>query len=248
MFDNLDTDTTIQEETDRLGGSSALDSDLYDLNIKAAFLTFSTGEAMCLNVHFETATKQELRQKFWMTSAKSKGCKNYYTDAKGTKQYLPGFNQANALCLLTVGKEVGPLVKTGLEDQVIPLYNFAIKKEEPTKVQMLTALLGKSITAGVVNQIVDKTAKDPDTGEYLPTGETRHENEVDKFFRQRDGLTVPEIKARLKEPAFRDKWVAKWKGEVKDKTSDTSGATAGAPKPKPKREIGKQAPQEKLFA
>ena len=244
--DNLFTDDTIQEETDRIGGFGALDSDLYDLNIKAAFLTYSTGKAMCLNVHFETATKQQLRQKFWMTSAEAKGCKNYFTDKQGTKQYLPGFNQANSLCLLTVGKEVGPLVKAGLEEKVIELYDPAVKKEQPTKVQMLTALLGKSITAGVIKQLVDKTAKDPDSGEYVPTGETRHENEVDKFFRQRDGLTVPEIKARLVEPAFRDKWAAKWKGEVRDKTTDTSGAVDGPPKAK--REVGKQAPQELLFA
>lgn len=243
MFDNLKTDSTIQEETDYLGGYSPLDSDLYGLEIKAAYLTIAASEAMCLNVQFVTGTKQVLRSSFWMTSGKSKGCKNYFTDKDGKKQYLPGFNQANSLCLLTVGKEIGAL-KT--EDKLLPLYDYKSKKEEPTKVKMYTDLVGKTIGGGVIKQLVDKTEKDPDSGEYKPTGDSRTENEVDKFFRHRDGLTVPEIKARLTEPAFRDKWLAKWKGVVRDKTTDVSGAVAGAPKQQ--RQAGKQAPQEALFA
>lgn len=240
ILDALKTDVTIQEDNDSVGGFSALESDVYSFTIERAFVTLAASKAMALNVHMVTPNKEKLRTQFYMTSGEAKGCKNFYISKRdGSKHYLPGFNQANALCLLTVGKEVSVM---STEKKTINLYDPAQKKEVPTEVDMIMDLIGKQIFAGVIKQIVDKRAKDPNTGEYLPTSETRVENEVDKFFRAKDKLTVVEIKAQKTEVEFMTTWSDTWKGKTKDKTSKT-GVVKGAPK----RETGKQAPATSLF-
>jgi hypothetical protein len=242
ILDNLATDNSINEETDRLSGFQPLESDLYPLTIERAFVTVAPSEAKALSVHFKTDDNKELKQQFWMTSGKAKGCKNYYLNKDGDKFYLPGFNQANALCLLTVGKEISKLTT---EPKVVNLYDPAQKKEAATKVEMLMDLIGKKIIGGVLKQIEDKRVKSADTGQYEPTGETRMTNEVDKFFRERDGLTVMEIKSRQTTPEFQTQWKEKWAGQVKDKSTGAEGVQSGPPKAK--REVGKQAPTESLF-
>ena len=134
---------------------------------------------------------------------------------------------ANALTLLTVGKEIGQL---DTEKKVVNLYSSTEKKEVPTQVDMLMDLIGQEVLLGLLKQTVDKTAKDA-AGVYQPTGESRDENEVDKIFRARDKMTTAEIRAQAEQANFFAVWEQKWAGKVKDKT--TKGAntgTAGAPR------------------
>jgi len=228
ILSNLKSDSTIKGEADNLGGGFApLDSALYDFTIELAFITIAPSEAVALNLHLATNNGKKLRQQLWMTSNKAKGCLNYYINKKsGEKCYLPGFNQANALCLLTIGKEISAATT---EIKVINLYDHTVKKDVPTKVEMLTELLGKQVTAGVIKQNVDKTAKNAQTGTYDPTGEIKVENEIDKLFRFKDGMTVPEIRAKSTEALFKGQWAEKWEGQVKDKTTKATGVANGAP-------------------
>lgn len=242
LLAGLTTDDTIQTEKDSVGGLSVLESDVYPMLIKQGYFTLAASGALAFNVDFESNKKEKLNATFYVTSGTEKGCKNFYINKKTKeKHYLPGFNTANALCLLTAGKEISTLVT---EKKVINLYDSAQKKEVPTEVDMAMELLGKAIFVGVLNQLEDKRIKDTNTGQYVPTGETRNANEVDKVFRAKDKLTVVEIRAGKTEPEFMDKWLAKWKGVVKDKTTKT-GITPGAPK---KREVGAQAPTKSIFA
>lgn len=224
LLNGMKTDKTIQNERDSLGGFSPLDSDLYDLKIKLAFLTVATTEAIALNLHCETDAGKAFRAKLWIQSGKKKGATHYFKDKQGSKQYLPGFNQANAICLLTVGKELSDMVT---EDKVINLYDPTQKKEVPTKVEMLMDILGEKFKCGIIKQIVDVTSLNDGTGQYEPTGKTRFENEIDKIFRSADGFTATEIRAKLDKPLFIHEWTKKWAGEVKDKS--TSGAKPGSP-------------------
>lgn len=226
MFENLTTNDEIQQEKDTLGGGGVLESGLYDLTVDHAYVSKSTGGAMALNVKLSNKQGQRVTSQLWMTSGKDKGYKNYYEGKNGTKSYLPGFLLANALCLLTVGKEISQLSP---EEKVIPLWDFDAKKELPTKVNVVVELTGKTITAGVLKEVVDKTK---DTGNvdsngkkvYAPTGETREQNEIDKFFRAKDGLTVAEIKAGVTEATFKTSWAEKNTGAVRNKAK---GAAAG---------------------
>lgn len=76
---------------------------------------------------------------------------------------------------------------------------------------MCTEMLrGKPVTGGVIKRIVDKNKKSDQTDAsgkivYLPTGETRVENELVKLFRTRDRMTVTEILGKAEQAAFAEK-------------------------------------------
>ena len=162
-----------------------------------------------------------------MTSGTAKGSKNYYEDKNGEKHYLPGFIAANAICLLTVGKEISQL---DTETKVINLYSAEAKAEVPTKVEVIMDLLGQEIIAGIIKQTVDKTKKNEATGQYEATGETRDENEIDKFFRAKDRMTTAEIRAQAEEATFINAWEQKWAGKVKDRAKGAASGLPGVPK------------------
>lgn len=161
-----------------------------------------------------------------MTSSIDKGCKNFYINKAGDKKYLPGYLHANHLCLLTTKKEISSL---STEEKVISLYDFAAKANVPTKVNMVPDLLGKTVTLGIIKQVVDKNTK-TDDGRWVATGETREENQVDRLFRSSDGRTVNEIKDNINPGVFLQQWADKWTGVTKTKTSGaTAPVTAAAP-------------------
>lgn len=218
-LNTLKTSDEIQDEEDRVGGAPLLDSGVYEGKITMAYIGESAGGAMFLHTAFDI-NGQEVRQRFYMTSGRQKGQKNYYETQAGEKRYLPGFNMANALALLTLGKEIAEL---DTETKVIKLYNFEAKAEVPTEVPVVSDLLNQEITLGIIRQTVDKVKKDND-GNYQATGETREENEIDKFFRQKDKLTTAEIRGGVQEAGFIHTWESKWAGQTRDKSS--SGGTA----------------------
>lgn len=221
----LATDNSIEVEKDSIGSSGPLDSGLYTATVAMAYVEQSKGGAMGLNLTLKTDAGREVRQTLWMTSGREKGQKNYY-EKDGVKHYLPGFNLANSLCLLTVAKEISQLET---EKKVVKLYNFDTKSEVPTQVDCLTDLIGKEIIAGILRQTVDKNIKNA-AGAYVPSGETRDENEIDKFFRARDKMTTAEIRAQAEEPAFYAAWDAKWTGNTRNKAKGAgANGTAGAP-------------------
>ena len=231
LFGGIETGEDIKDKGDFLGGFSALDSDIYDFIVEAAYITVAPSGAKCLNVDLKTDNRT-IKQQFWFTSNKQKGCKNFYINQKtGDKEYLPGFIMARHLALLCAGgKELHQLA---IERRTIKLYNKEHKKEMPTQVPMCVEMLGKPISAGVIKRLVDKN-QDSGTVDangnkiYVPTGQTRTENEVVKFFRTKDRMTVTEILAKAEKAEFAEKWLAMWKGKVDDRTSKANG-TAGAP-------------------
>ena len=230
LLKNLETKAGVEGEKDILGGGGALESGLYDLTIKVAYVTTSGGGALALNTVFDYNGK-EVRQQFWMTSGNDKGNKNTYTK-DGKEYYLPSFLTANSLALLTVGKELSQL---DVEKKVIKLYDFDAKGEVPTEVEVFVELTGQQILTGLQRITVDKNV---DSGEvdsngkkiYVPSGETRDINEINKFFRADDGLTVPEIEAQVTEAKFKNDWDAKYTGKTINKAKGSKdGVTAGAP-------------------
>lgn len=226
MFQNLQVDKTIQSEKDVLGGFSVLESGLYPLTIKLAFLTIAESGAMALNIHSETEDGQTFRTQQWMTSGTAKGGHNYYVDNKGVKQYLPGFNVANAISRLTTGKDIAQLVP---EEKVVNLYNKTLGAEAPTPVQMYTELNGTTFVAGIIKQTVNKNVKDS-AGKYVPTNETRDENELDKVFQAETKLTTAELDAGDTVGTFCNSWSDKNTGVTRNKVKEAKNAPkAGAP-------------------
>lgn len=223
----LTSDASIANEKDSVGGGSRiLETGVYNLKVVHAYVTKSAGGAIGLVASFKTNDGKDLRQTFWMSSGTAKGCKNYYEDKNGDKQYLPGYIQANSLCLLTTGQEISGL---DTEKKVIPLYNADAKSEIPTSVDMVMDLVGKEVVAAIFKQTVDKTKKNETTGMYEPTGETRDENEIDKFFRARDRMTTAEIRAQAEEASFVNTWAQKWTGQTRDRSKGAAKGAAGLP-------------------
>lgn len=224
LLKNLETKANVEGEKDVLGGGGVLDTNVYPMKVKVAYFTVSSGGAVAINLQGDVDGK-EVRQQFWVLSGNDKGNKNTYTK-DGKEYYLPSFLTANSLALLTVGKELSQL---DVEKKVIKLYDFEAKEERPTEVDVLVELTGQLIQAGIQKQTVDKTEKGDD-GKYYPTGETREINEVVKFFRYDDGLTVPEIEKGVTEAKFKDDWVGKWAGKVINKAKgNKDGAKSGLP-------------------
>lgn len=226
MLDHLKTDKGIENDDDFIGGG-LLDSGVYDFVVDMAYFDKSQGGANSLTLHLKTAKGQSMRTTLWITSGTAKGGHNYYEDKKtGKRRYLPGFNQANAICMLGINKEIADVI---VEDKTIKVYDFDEKKEMPKSKEVLTELLGAQITCGIVLQTVDKNVKNAQ-GVYVPSGDTRDENEIDKCFRTSDGMTVAELRGDETEPAFKEKWLAKNEGVTRMKAKGAKAATqTGAP-------------------
>jgi len=224
MLENLKTSESIQEQGDVLGGTYLLDSGLLDSVIDMAYVDESSGGALGVHLIFKGKKQEVLRQTIYITSGKAKGQKHTYKDKDGNDQYLPGFSQVNALCRLAVGKEISEMVH---EEKTVNVYDATLKKEVPVAKQVMVDLIGAEITLGVIRQTVNKQVKS-ESGAYVPVAEARDENEIDKMFRSRDGLTSAEIIAGETEAVFKDKWAKKNTGVTRDKrTIKESAAPAG---------------------
>ena len=223
MIANLTTDDTIAGEKDSVGGGSGpLASGLYPMTVAMAHISISQGGATGLVLSLKTEDNKEVRQTLWMTSGTSKGGKNYY-EKDGVKNYLPGFLLANSLCQLSAGKEIA---ETDIQDKVINLYSFDARAEVPTKVKVVMDLLNQPILVGMIKQTVDKNVKN-DAGVYVPSGETREENEIDKFFHSPSQMTVAELRAKAPEATFVGTWKAKNDGKTKNKAKSAGKAAGG---------------------
>lgn len=214
-------------EQDSLGRGFTLESGVYEFTIDLAYLMQSQGGATSVNLHLVKEDGQELRQSIYITNKQGQ---TFFVD-KNTKEKknLPGFSQISSMVKLVTGKALHEL---STEQKTIKLYDPTVKKELPTVVEVISELSNQKIIAGVLKCTVDKTTKQGN--EYVPTGETKEVNEIDKFFRFPDGMTNSEIAAEATEAAFINAWRDKNAGKVRNKAS--KAGTAGSPaasSPKP---------------
>lgn len=223
----LKYDTSVNQETDRLGGSfSVLASDIYTGTIKYAYIQASKTGSLGLHTAYDIDGK-EYSETFYMTTKEGK---NFYTTKEGTKNYLAGFNHADALALFTTGE---PISELDTEEKVIKLYNYEQKKEVPTNVDMVTGMVGKPINLAIIKKLEFKKTKQ-DNGEYVDTTETRETNSIDKIFSTKDNRTTAEVRGEFKAKFYQD-WLTKNKDQVRDTTSGkakTTMAKAGSTSPK----------------
>lgn len=221
MFDELKEDSSIEEEKDVLGGAGLLETNVYPMNIEVAYAEKSKTGSMGFHISFKGQNGESLRQSIYMTGGDAKGNKNYY-EKDGKKHYLPGFNQANAICLLSIGKPISDLTT---EKKTLMIYDYEEKKELPVEKDVLVDLNGAEITLGVQKIITDNSDKGDD-GKYVPNGTSRLANEIGKVFRTKDNLTVPEVKAEAASAEFYKKWLEKNEGKTIDKTKGKIGLVA----------------------
>lgn len=224
FFKDLDVETGIEVSEDKIGGGSFAKVDktgLYDFTITKAYAGTSSGGAFSVTLHLETEDGARLTITEYITSGSAKGCKNYYLDKEGKKQYLPGYNKIKNLdALLGFDRTYPSTTKSA-----VMLYDFDSKKELPVEKEVITEWIGKSVSALIIKTVEDK---------YSNPSESRDVYNVEHFLDAKTKQTRNEKVAGL--TGFKDKWLAKFTEDyVIDKrveslnstgSSDTSASTS----------------------
>lgn len=221
VFGKLTTDGA-EKVTDRLGGNSLFETDVYEGQVKLAYVDKSSRGAASLNVTIDI-NGQEYRETFWVTNAAGD---NTYPDKndKTKKHLLPGYIAANDLCMMTTEL---PLTELEAEDKVVEIYNFEAKKALPTNVKVFTEMHGQPVLVAIIKQTVNKQQKDSQ-GVYQNTAETRDENTSEKFFHPETKQTLTEAIEGIEGGIFMTKWLETNKGKTRNRVKDVAG-TAGRP-------------------
>jgi hypothetical protein len=223
MFDNLKAVEGVEQEKDVTSNRVPLESGIYPAIIKLAYTGKSKGGAMSVTIHAEVEGKMH-RETLWVTSGDAKGNLPFYTKQDGSKAYLPGYNVFEAISQLAADKPASAL---SAEPKMVKLYSFEERKETLQQVDVIAELLDKPVYLGLLKVIEDKTENDG-AGNYVPTGETRELNQIDKVFRASDRMTVTEAKANAESPDFYNRWDASNTGNTRDKSTKDAGKS-GAP-------------------
>lgn len=230
MFNTLKTNNeALQENTDRIGGGfQPLKSNIYQAEVVYAYGITSKNGAKGLTVKFnilqEGKEPYPFTTTFWISDKKGN---TFYLDKEGKTHNLPGFNQANHLSVLLTGKE---LQDSEFEVRSLPIYNFESRKEEPTEVQAIPELFGKTLALAIKLIRENKREKSTSTGEYEPVNEERFINDIDKVFVINDEgevFTFDEVRNNLPSE-FATKWIGIWEGKTDDKYKEVKGASTKA--------------------
>jgi len=233
MFANLTQPTEkVKEVKDVVGGGNfgPLETGIYPAKVTMAYTGKSSGGAATVTIHLKTP-KRELRETVYVSSGDAKGNAITFKNKDGELEYLPGYALIESLCNLTVGKY---LQEVDTEAKVIKLWDRDAKKELPTEQQVAVELLDQEVYVAVEKQIVDKNVKSTDAAGkviYVPSGETREVNEIVKFFRASDKMTMTELKAGKEKAEFYNTWVEQNAGKTRDKSTKQANGTVGAPVP-----------------
>lgn len=242
LFANLGTDG-LEESQDRVGGGfGAIDAGIITGTIKAFYAGKSSGGAQNVTIVLDVPGGQEYRETVYVTNKKGE---NFFLNKQDAtkKVALPGFTIANDICLLTTD---APLSDQDFEEKVLNIYDYDARKELPKGVQVAMGVVGKTISLGVLKELVNKNEKKGE--DYVPTAETREQNVIDKVFHTDTKKTVVELLNGVENAEFWDKWEAKNKGTVRDKRSIKDGQ-GGTPTTAPKAGQTGSAPAKKsLFA
>ncbi|QEM41164.1 single strand DNA binding protein [Pseudomonas phage Zuri] len=248
LFGNLKSDG-LEESQDRLGGGfQPLDTDIYDVTIKAFYAGKSAGGAHNVSIIGTLPDGKEYRETVYITN---KNGENFFLNKqdKSKKVPLPGFTIIDDICLIVTGK---PLAEVDFEEKTLNLWDFEAKKELPKAVMCATEIHGQVVKLGIWKKLEDVNKKNDQTGEYEPTGESKETNSIDKVYHPEQLLTVAEARAGKDVAEFHDKWLEKNKGQVRDerenKGAAQSGVKSGPPKADQPAAGGTDSPRKSLFA
>ena len=216
-----DTGKEVAGDKDTLGGFRIHDSGLYEVTIETVYAGKSDGGANSVTFVTKMADGTAFTWTEWVTAGIAKGGKSFTVNDKGEAQYLPGYNRANAIAMLTLEKEFKALTWA---PGIIKKYSKAAQAEVNTEVALCHELHGKKIIIGLQKQIRNKQEQNKTTNKWEDTNEKREQNEVDKIFQVGSRRTLQEALAKMQEGEFADKWL-----KANDKPRDMFKQVANAP-------------------
>ena len=224
IFGNL-TNDGLEEAQDRLGGGyQALETDAYPAIITMAYAGQAASGARSVTVHAKI-NDTDYRETIYITNKKGE---NFFLnkDDNTKKVPLPGFTTINDICLVGTG---APLCDQATEDKLVKIWDKDERKEVPKSVPVLVDLIGKEVGLGILNSLTDVNEKVGN--DYVPTGKTRNENNIEKVYDLGTRMTVVEAVNGMESGVFMDAWVERNKSQVRDKTSKAGGQGAKTGKP-----------------
>lgn len=195
MFDNLEVETGIEKPEDKIGGGIFAKVDhtgYYGMTIEKAYAGVSEGGAFSVTVHCKSDDGAFFTFTEYITSGTAKGCKNYYLDKDGKKQYLPGYNKIKALDSLLGGST--PYPKT--EKKNLMIWDRDAGKELPMEKEAITSWFGKKVGLLIVKILEDK---------YNDETNFREVYDVQHVLEYNTGRTRNEI--TLGTSGFKDEWL-----------------------------------------
>ena len=217
------------KEEDRLGGSFTVPTDVYLGGVKMAYIDAWKSGALFIGLELAMLVEgKERTHKEIITISNKEGAFTYTDKKTGDAVPMPGYVMIDGLFKAASGKgflEQSPTVKG------VKMYCSDAKAEVVKEREVFMDVIGKRVHLAITEQEVDKTAKDPVSGDYKPTGETRKENVLSKVFDGETKQTTGE-KAAGKPAEFCAKWVEQYQGKCSNRAKGNkagSDAQAGAP-------------------
>lgn len=220
IFNNLTTEG-LEEAKDNLGGYVALETDAYTAKITMAYAGQAASGARSVTIKAKIGEK-DYSETIYVTN---KDGQNFFLnkDDKTKKVPLPGFTTINDICLVATGS---PLADQPTEEKLVNQWDKDARREMPKAAHVLVDLIGKEVGLGILNSLVDVNEKVGN--EYVPTGKTRNENNIEKVYDLETRMTVVEAMNGMQAGVFMDSWVERNKGQVRDKTAAAKGNNQGA--------------------
>ena len=224
IFSAVQNANLTTKEEDVLGGSFTVPTNVYPAIIKLAYVDKSAKGA--INVVFDfaiLANGKERNHKETIYISNAAGSFTYKDKKTGEDKPMPGFVTVDTICKAITGKSITQMTT---EKKLVKIYDYTQKAEVPQEKEVLMDLVRGKLELGIQELTVDKTEKS-DTGEYVPTGETRDTNEVSKVFTE-DGLTLVEKEAGATEAKFKAAWIKQYADKKINKAKGKAdGAKAG---------------------
>ena len=212
---------------DTLGGFSVFKSDAYEAIVKMLYVGQAKSGAKFLGIHL-TIDGKEYREQVYFTN---KNGENFYTK-NNEDHILPGYQNADELCLLTTGKH---LEDQDVEEKIVRLYDATAGAETNQSVPVLVEALNQPIVVGLIHELVNKQVKNGE-GVYVNAvgqdgkAETREQNQINKFFHAETQGTVTEYTNEMELGKFYQEWVAANKDDKpKNRVKAVQGGATGAP-------------------
>lgn len=221
IFSAVQNANLTTKEEDVLGGNFTVPTNVYPAIIKLAYVDKSAKGA--INVVFDFAilvNGKERNHKETIYISNAAGSFTYKDKKTGEDKPMPGFVTVDSICKAITGKSITQMTT---EKKLVKIYDYTQKAEVPQEKEVLMDLVRGKLELGIQELTIDRTEKS-DTGEYVPTGETRDTNEVSKVFTE-DGLTLVEKEAGATEAKFKAAWIKQYADK---KINKAKGKAAGA--------------------
>lgn len=233
MFNNLKKDG-LEEAQDRVSGRQVLESDIYTGTIKAFYGGQSEKGAKFVHVVLTKEDGKDYSETIYVTNQKGE---NFFAgkdrDGKltGKNNPLPGFTVIDDMATCATGL---PLCDLEFEDRVVNIYDFDAKKELPKTVKSADAMIGQTVSVGILKILENKGVKNEATGKYDATSEEIYKNGIDKVWNTEVQMTVAEARDGVTENGvYWKKWLETNSGEGKFKDARkfdaAKGGKTGAP-------------------